>query len=69
MRTTDAGDMLTFLDGQAAAQFVASAEDLERRLALLDCGRDPDGRFRVNELYGAGSRSALRIPARKRSRP
>jgi hypothetical protein len=38
MRTTDCGDVLTFLEGRLA----------DRR---LDDDPDPDGRFRVNELY------------------
>jgi hypothetical protein len=52
MRTADAGDIMAFLDGRVAEQYVACQEDVDRRLHTLDCGPDPDGRFRVNELYG-----------------
>jgi hypothetical protein len=50
-RTTDPGDVLTFVDGRLAEQFVASRADIPRRLGQLDMAADPDGRFRVNEVY------------------
>jgi hypothetical protein len=31
--------------------YVSSLEELPERLQRLDVGRDPDGRFRVNDLY------------------
>ena len=50
-RTTDPGDILAFVDGRLAEQFVTTHEDVSRRLATLDMSADPDGRFRVNEIY------------------
>jgi hypothetical protein len=50
-RTADPGDVLAFVNGRLADSYVASAEDIPRRLARLDFGRDPDGRYRVNEVY------------------
>lgn len=50
-RTTDPGDVLTFVDGRLGEQFVTSRADIPRRLANLDMAADPDGRFRVNEIY------------------
>jgi hypothetical protein len=44
-------EFLDSLRGRLSRQFVADAEDLRRRLAQLDLDRDPDGRFRVNELF------------------
>jgi hypothetical protein len=50
-RTADPGDMLMFVGGRLADQYVAAADDAPARIARLDLGTDPDGRFRVNELY------------------
>jgi hypothetical protein len=50
-RTIDPGDILRFLGGRLAEQYVASAEDVARHVTCFDRGRDPDGRFRVNEMY------------------
>lgn len=50
-RTLDPGDILRFLGGRLAEQYVASAGDVAQQVARLDRGRDPDGRFRVNEMY------------------
>lgn len=50
-RTADPGDMLAFVSGRLDEQCVAAPEDLARRLERLDLERDPDGRFRVNEVY------------------
>jgi hypothetical protein len=50
-RTTDPGDVLAFVDGRLGEQFVVSRADIPRRLAGLDMAPDPDGRFRVNEVY------------------
>jgi hypothetical protein len=49
-RTVDPGDFLRFATGDLAADFVTTAEDLQRRLATLDRDPDPDGRFRINEF-------------------
>lgn len=50
-RTTDPGDILSFLRGDLAARYVASENEIPQRIQALDCARDPDGRHRVNELY------------------
>jgi hypothetical protein len=46
-----AGDLLAFLDGRLADNWVRTPEEIAPRLARLDPGRDPDLRYRVNELY------------------
>lgn len=50
-RTADPGDMLKLLSGALDTQYVASAADVPARMARLDYERDPDGRFRVNDVY------------------
>jgi hypothetical protein len=50
-RTADPGDILTFVGGKLGDQYVAEAGHAPARIARLDLGTDPDGRFRVNELY------------------
>jgi len=49
-RTVDPGDFLRFVSRDLAADFVTTAQDLQRRLASLDLLPDPDGRYRVNEF-------------------
>ena len=44
-------EFLDSLRGRLSRQFVADAEDLQRRLGQLDLNPDPDGRYRVNELF------------------
>lgn len=51
MRLVDPGDMLAFVGGQLDERYVRSMDDVRRRVGELDMGRDPDGRFRVNEVY------------------
>ena len=51
MRTVDPGDVLAFVSGRLRNQYVASADDVPARIERLDMRPDPDGRFRVNELY------------------
>ncbi|MET0919551.1 MAG: hypothetical protein ABWY07_14190 [Burkholderiales bacterium] len=50
-RTADPGDMLKLLSGALDTQYVASVADVGTRMARLDYGRDPEGRFRVNDVY------------------
>jgi hypothetical protein len=50
-RTVDPADILRFLGGRLGEQYVASADEIGPRMARLDQTRDPDGRFRVNDLY------------------
>jgi hypothetical protein len=51
MRTIDPGDMLAFVSGRLDERYIATPGDVPQRLAGLDMQRDPDGRFRVNEVY------------------
>jgi hypothetical protein len=51
MRTVDPGDVLAFLNGRLADLYVRSAESVPQRIDQLDIGRDPDGRYRINEIY------------------
>ena len=51
MRTADPGDLLALLNGRLAELYVTVPEDIRNRLARLDLEPDPDGRFRVNEVY------------------
>ena len=51
MRTVDPGDLLAFVDGRLADNWVRTVEDIAPRLDRLDLRRDPDARFRINELY------------------
>jgi hypothetical protein len=48
--TVDPGDILRFATGNLAAGFVASQDDLTRRLATMDVAPDRDGRYRINEF-------------------
>jgi hypothetical protein len=50
-RTIDPGEIVTFVGGDLRTLFVRTGVDLKNRIEALDNGRDPDGRFRVNELY------------------
>jgi hypothetical protein len=51
MRTVDPGDVLTLLDGRLAELYVRAPQEVVERLERLDFGADPDGRFRINEVY------------------
>ena len=51
MRTADPGDMLALLDGRLDEAYVRTPEEVGERLARLDFQPDPDGRFRINEVY------------------
>jgi hypothetical protein len=51
MRTADPGDMLALLDGRLAEAYVRTPQEVSERLARLDLRPDPDGRFRINEVY------------------
>ncbi len=50
-RTVAAGDLLAFLGGRLAEQYVAGPEAVRARVEALDAAPDPDGRFRVNDFY------------------
>jgi hypothetical protein len=51
MRTADPGDVLALLDGRLAESYVRTPDEVSERLARLDLRPDPDGRFRINEVY------------------
>jgi hypothetical protein len=51
MRTADAGDILAFVGGRLDERYITTVDEVGRRLGGLDGERDPDGRFRVNEVY------------------
>jgi hypothetical protein len=51
MRTADPGDMLALLNGRLAEAYVRTPQEVGERLARLDLRPDPDGRFRINEVY------------------
>lgn len=44
-------EFLGFLSGGLGRRFVSGDADLERRIAAMDRGPDPDGRFRVAEFF------------------
>jgi len=50
-RTLDPDDLFTFVNGRLAGRFVSDPAQLPLRLAELDLWPDPDGRYRINELY------------------
>ena len=51
MRTADPGDVLALLDGRLAEAYVRTPHEVGERVARLDLRPDPDGRFRINEVY------------------
>lgn len=51
MRTADPGDMLAFVGGRLDERYVATPDQAGHRVGGLDMQRDPDGRFRVNEIF------------------
>ena len=51
VRTLDAADLFTFLDGHLADRFIRSPADVAPRMAAFDLAPDADGRYRVNECY------------------
>ena len=51
MRTADPGEMLALLNGRLSELYVTTPGEVGQRLGRLDLRPDPDGRFRVNEVY------------------
>jgi hypothetical protein len=49
--TADPGDFLSFISGNLRNQFIIEPSDIEQRLANMDYAPDPDGRYRVNEIF------------------
>jgi hypothetical protein len=53
LSTLEPHELLDFLRGRAGRYFVHRRAEVEARLAGFDYERDPDGCFRVNDLYCA----------------
>jgi hypothetical protein len=51
MRTADPGDILAFVNGRLADSYVRTLDEIPRRIAGLDVASDPDGRYRINEVF------------------
>jgi hypothetical protein len=49
--TIDPGDFLAFINRKLREKYIFEPNDVKDRLATLDYLPDPDGRFRVNEVY------------------
>lgn len=49
--TVEPHEFLDFVSGRLSRRFVASADDLDQRIAGRELGPDPDGRYRVNEVF------------------
>lgn len=49
--TLELREFLGFIGGRLRQSFIYNSGDLQRRLDAIDLGPDPDGRFRVNELF------------------
>ena len=49
--TADPGDFLSFITGNLRNQFIIELSDIEQRLSTMDYAPDPDGRYRVNEIF------------------
>jgi hypothetical protein len=51
MTTASPPEFLSFLAGRMSRQFIRTRGELAERLGQLDLDPDPDGRYRVNQLY------------------
>ncbi len=51
LSTLEPHELLDFLRGRAGRYFVHSQADVDARIGALDYQRDPDGCFRVNDMY------------------
>ncbi|MGB8437513.1 MAG: hypothetical protein WCE38_24985 [Burkholderiales bacterium] len=51
LRTLDADDIFTFIDGRLATRFIRSPANVTPRLVEFDMTPDLEGRYRVNECY------------------
>ena len=49
--TVEPHEFLDYVAGKLSQRFVRGSDDLERRIGALQRGRDPDGRYRVNEFF------------------
>jgi hypothetical protein len=50
-RTIYPRDLINFVNGRLRVSFVRRTDDLADRLRQLDEARDPDGRFRINNVF------------------
>ncbi|MEZ5446358.1 MAG: hypothetical protein R3F45_11350 [Gammaproteobacteria bacterium] len=50
-RMIEPQELLEFLTGRLSRRFIASRADIEERLQRFDYRQDPDGRYRINELF------------------
>ena len=48
-------EILDFVSGRLARRFIGDPSELGTRRDLIDEGRDPDGRFRISELFCRGN--------------
>jgi hypothetical protein len=48
-------EFFAFVGGRLRERFIAREDEVPARVAALDDVRDPDGRFRVNELFCSNS--------------
>lgn len=49
--TLEPHEFLDFLSGRLSDRFIRGPEDLQRQLAHAESGTDPDGRFRITDLF------------------
>jgi hypothetical protein len=49
--TIEPHEFLDFVRGRIGRQFVMGADDLARRMMLMERSADPDGRYRINEFF------------------
>jgi hypothetical protein len=49
--TVEPHEFLEFMGGRLSRRFVRGSADLDERLRTRTLGRDPDGRYRVNEFF------------------
>ena len=49
--TVEPHQFLDFISGRLGRQFIRDKWGLEQRIASVDSGKDPDGRYRINEFF------------------
>lgn len=49
--TIEPHEFLDYVRGHLGRQFVRGQQDLQQRIAIVDKGQDPDGRYRINEFF------------------
>ena len=54
-RTVEPSTFMEFVRGRLGRLFIRTPEDLEQRLAAIDREPDPDGRYRINQLFCSDS--------------